>query len=274
VGAVLGAIILIVVPYGPWLLIPFAILAAGLPYARARNFGLVATFLTPLVVLLIDLLVPAGWKLAEDRLIDTVIGCAVVLLVGYAPWPASWQAHLPAQFAGTLRAVCQYVRAALAPQAGEPGGPGGPEAGGPEAGGPGGRRQRSPGGLPQWSRMRRQTNRALSDLRAEFQRTLAEPPAISRLATAWWPAEVALEDVVDTATAVAVSVSQGQPPPSRQAIDQLTSALDTISHAIETGTAPPAAGPLPDDESLKPVTSAVRGVLSVLTPSEYASRGR
>src|ERR1700744_5254934 len=73
VGAVVGAAILAVVPYGPWLLVPFGVLAALLPFARARNFGLVATFLTPLVVLLIDLLDQGGWHLAEARLVDTVI---------------------------------------------------------------------------------------------------------------------------------------------------------------------------------------------------------
>ncbi len=67
VGAVVGAAILAIVPYGPWLLVPFGVLAALLPYAKARNFGLVTTFLTPLVVLLIDLLSPSGWRLAEDR---------------------------------------------------------------------------------------------------------------------------------------------------------------------------------------------------------------
>ena len=94
-GAVLGAVIIIVVPYGPWLLLPFAALAALLPYGRSRNFGLQAVFLTPLVVVLIDLLSPGGWQLAEARLLDTLLACAVVLLVGYAPWPGSWQAHLP-----------------------------------------------------------------------------------------------------------------------------------------------------------------------------------
>ena len=37
-----------------------AVLAAGQPYGRLRNFGLVATFMTPVVVLLIDLLAPSG----------------------------------------------------------------------------------------------------------------------------------------------------------------------------------------------------------------------
>ncbi len=122
VGAVLGAAILAIVPYGPWLLLPFGVLAALLPFARARNFGLVATFLTPLVVLLIDLLEPSGWRLAEDRLIDTVLASAVVLVVGYAPWPSAWQAHLPGQFAEAVRAVCGYLDEALVPPADEPAG--------------------------------------------------------------------------------------------------------------------------------------------------------
>ena len=46
-----------------------------------------SAFLTPLVVLLIDLLAPAGWRLAEDGLIDTLIGGAIVLPIGFAPGP-------------------------------------------------------------------------------------------------------------------------------------------------------------------------------------------
>src|SRR5579863_936462 len=85
-GAVAGAVLLVLV-HGAWLLIPFTVLAALLPYGRSRNYGLLATFLTPLVVVLIDLLSPIGWRLAEDRLVDTLIGCGIVLVVGFAPWP-------------------------------------------------------------------------------------------------------------------------------------------------------------------------------------------
>jgi uncharacterized membrane protein YccC len=95
VGVVLGAVILVAIPYGPWLLVPLAVLAAGQPYGRLRNFGLAATFMTPMVVLLIDLLAPAGWRLPEDRLVDTLLGCAIVLLIGYATWPSSWHSRLP-----------------------------------------------------------------------------------------------------------------------------------------------------------------------------------
>ncbi|HME64457.1 MAG TPA: FUSC family protein [Streptosporangiaceae bacterium] len=60
VGAVAGAVLLALF-HGAWLLIPFGVLAALLPYGRDRNYGLQATFLTPLVVVLVDLLNPIGW---------------------------------------------------------------------------------------------------------------------------------------------------------------------------------------------------------------------
>jgi uncharacterized membrane protein YccC len=95
VGVVMAAALLAVVPHGPLLIIPLAVCAFLLPYGMSRNYGLFATFLTPLVALLIDLLAPtAGWSLALARLLDTLLGCAAVLLVGYVPWPSSW--HTPA----------------------------------------------------------------------------------------------------------------------------------------------------------------------------------
>jgi uncharacterized membrane protein YccC len=115
VGVVLGAVILAAVPYGPWLLFPMAVLAAGQPYGRLRNFGLGATFMTPVIVLLIDLLAPGGWRLPEQRVVDTLLGCAIVLVFGYAPWPSSWHLQLPQQFAATLRDICRSMEAALIP---------------------------------------------------------------------------------------------------------------------------------------------------------------
>jgi uncharacterized membrane protein YccC len=186
VGAVAGAVLLVLV-HGAWLLIPFGILAALLPFGRSRNYGLLSTFLTPLVVVLIDLLGPAGWRLAEDRLIDTLIGCAIVLLIGFAPWPMAWYSHLPQQFAQTTLDMRRYLEEVLGsgPGAGPGSGPGS---------GPG-------GGAAARSRLRRPTYRALADLRAEFQRTMSEPPAISRRAAAWWPAVIGLEQVMDAITA-------------------------------------------------------------------------
>jgi uncharacterized membrane protein YccC len=248
IGAVLGAIILVTVPYGPWLLIPFGVVAALLPYGLSRNYGLFATFVTPLVVLLIDLLVPGGWQLALARLLDTLLGCAIVLLVGYALWPSSWRANLPGHFASTIRAVSRYMDEAFT-SAHE----GGPAASGHEE-----------TDLSSRSQLKRQTYRALSDLRAEFQRTMSEPAAVSRRASAWWPALVGLEQVVDAVTATCVTIARGARAPSLAAVRQLSTALAAVADQVEGAASSPAETTLPSDEPLSPVTEAVRSLLGVL----------
>ena len=255
VGAVLGAVILALVPYGPWLLLPFGVLAALLPYGKARNFGLAATFLTPLVVLLIDLLQVGGWRLAEDRLVDTALASLIVLVFGYAPWPSAWQAHLPGQFAESLRTVCAYIDEALVTM------PAARIAATGTARSP----ERAPGEAPGLrSRLRRGAYRSLSNLRAEFQRTMSEPPSVSRRATAWWPAVVALEEVMDAVTATVVAIGQGAPVPSPASVHALTGTMRAVADSIEAETPPRLAGPLPTDPELEAVTSSVRSVLSVL----------
>jgi hypothetical protein len=158
---------------------------------------------------------------------------------------ASWYSHLPRQYARAALDVCRYLEEALGTGAGPPRG----------------------AGPPARSRMRRSTYRTLADLRAEFQRTMSEPPSISRRATAWWPALVALEQVMDAGTATALAVSHGaQVPPS--GVRQLSDALRAVSEAAATGSALAGTPELPDDETLKPVTDAVRALLGVLGTGE------
>jgi uncharacterized membrane protein YccC len=255
VGAVLGTVILIAVPYGPWLLLPFGVLAALLPYAKARNYGLVATFLTPLVVLLIDLLDVTGWRLAEVRLLDTLLASVIVLLIGYAPWPSAWQAHLPGQFAETLRSVCAYMDQALVEMPAARIALSGTTR--PQA--------HVPGEAPVLrSRLRRGAYQSLSNLRTEFQRSMSEPPSVSRRAAAWWPAVVSLQEVMDVVTATAVAIGQGAPVPSASSVHALSGTLRSVADAIETHTPPRLAGPLPTDPELDAVTASVRSVLSAL----------
>jgi uncharacterized membrane protein YccC len=240
VGAVAGAVLLALI-HGTWLLIPLAVLAALLPYGRQRNWGLLATFLTPLVVVLVDLFNPIGWRLAEDRLVDTLIGCGIVLVVGFAPWPGSWNAHLPQQFGQTVLKVSDYLEEALLGPAGEA----------------------SSAAPPKRSQMRRATWRALADLSTEFQRTVSEPPSISRIATAWFPAVVALERVMEAITSTAVSVSRGAAVPP-DGVRQLAAALRAVAESAVSGVPLAAAPELPDDEVLRPVTLTVRALLGVI----------
>ncbi len=259
VGAVIGAALLVLM-HGTWLLIPFAVLAALLPYGRSKNYGLFSTFLTPLVVLLIDLLVPVGWRLAEDRLIDTLLGCAIALVIGFAPWPMSWYAQLPRQFGLAAQDVCRYMRESLL-----------------DSGETGQARGLSPAAR---SRLRRSTYRTLSDLRAEFQRTISEPAAISHRAAGWWPAVVALENVMDAVTGTVIAVSRGAGSAGSSTeplavpaagVQQLCAALHAVSEAATEGTALRAPAELPDDEVLKPITEAVRVLLGVLGSGQRLS---
>ncbi len=232
VGAVLGAVILVVVPPGPLLLLPCAVFAGLLPYGRNRNWGLFSTLLTPLVVILIDLLARGGWVLALDRLIDTLLGCAIVLTVGYAPWPSSWHAHLPEQFVRALDSVARYTEQALH-------------------------------GDPGRSALRRQAYRALSDLRTEFQRTMSEPPAVSRRAARLWPAMLALEQVTDAVTSTAVHSDQSGQWPSESDVGQLTAALHSLASGARAGRVPDPPD-LPDSPGVYPVAEAIREVQRAL----------
>jgi hypothetical protein len=154
----------------------------------------------------------------------------------------SWYAFLPQQYAQTALDVRRYLEEALGASSDEDGSAG--------------------DAPPARSRMRRSTYRALADLRTEFQRTMSEPASISRRATAWWPAVVGLEQVMDAITSDAVAVSRGATV-SPADVRILSETLRAVSEAASTGTALAEAPEWPDDETLRPVTEAVRALLGV-----------
>jgi len=79
---------------------------------------------------------------------------------------------------------------------------------------------------------------------------------------------------MDAVTATALATSRGAcVPPS--GVKQLTAALRAVSKAADAGTALSAPGELPDDETLKPITEAVRALLGVLGGGQWLSvRGK
>ena len=235
-GVVVGAALLAILPYGPLLLIPVTVLAFLLPYGMSRNYGLFTAFLTPLIVVLIDLLARGGWRLAEERLIDTVVGCAIVLLLGYLPWPSSWYAHVRPHFAETAAAVGRYLAVAFGADAAET------------------------------ANLRRQAYHQLADLRTDFQRALAEPRQVSRLVTGLYPGAVALDGVVDAITATATATHQGgAPAPTGPAVRTMVTALDEISTAIADNSGLPPRT-LPDEPAAQPIANTIRGVQEALLP--------
>ena len=233
VGAVLGAVILAMVPYGPWLLLPFGVLAALLPYAQGAELR--AGHDVP------DADGGAAHRPAGRQRLAPGGGAAgrhrarlrwSCLLVGYAPWPSAWQAHLPGQFAGTLRSVCRYADEALVEM------PGGAD-----------RTHRGTARAPASARRARHlpcgrgcgggAYRSLSNLRTEFQRTMSGPASVSRRATAWWAqAVVALEEVMDAVTSAVVEIGRGGAVPAADSVHALTGALRAAADAIEASALP------------------------------------
>ena len=209
IGASVGALILASRPPDPLLVIWLAVFALALPYGQSRNYGLFTVFFAPLVVLLIDLLSNDGWQLAQDRLIDTLLGCGIALLIGYAPWPSSWLGSWRPDFAGTLDAIAGYLDQAVG--------------------------QGTRGTAPH-ARARAQ----LATLQTEFQRAMAEPQWTRQRAIAWQPAVAALEQLLETVTATAVTTA-GQPS-SGTGVSEVSAALRQIADAVRSGT-PPARKP-------------------------------
>jgi hypothetical protein len=85
-GVLIASAVLLQAPPAWLFLLLVAALAAIRPYLKVRNYTLYATVMTPLVVLILDFGQPVSVAIIGDRLLDTVIGCAIALLVGYLPW--------------------------------------------------------------------------------------------------------------------------------------------------------------------------------------------
>ncbi|GAA3070981.1 FUSC family protein [Streptosporangium carneum] len=228
-GTLIGTVVLVAVPYGPAILVPIAVFAALLPYGMQRNWGLMSAFQAPLVLLLVDLLTHGGPRLAEIRLVDTLAGCLIVLLLGYLPWPASWEAPVGPRFADAVSATANYLGHAF---------------------------DRGHTGR---ALLRHRVYDALADLRTVFQRAVTEPSVVSRRVTTWMPAMTALEQVADATAATVARAEHGAPPPSPEAVRAVVASLEDIAADVRAG-CPPRRPELAEDEPLERVNSAVRGL--------------
>lgn len=233
IGVGLGAVVVATVPLDPLRIVAVAAFAALLPIAIRRSFALFSAFVTPVIVLLIGLVSGGDWQIVVERLADTLIGCAIVLIAGYLLWPGTSQPRVGEHFATTVDDVSSYVRHAFTRD-------------------PKGRRMR-----------RRRTYRALSDLRTVFQQALTEPPPASRRAAAWWPAIVALERVIDAVTAAVIHTGNG-PGPTAEGAEQLARAMDDLADAVRTRRALTPL-PLPEEDALAGITAEVHTARSVFT---------
>jgi uncharacterized membrane protein YccC len=110
-GFVIGAALLVGIGTSPaalWIALPVAVLVAA--YAPGTMpFAVGQAAFTVTVVVLFNILVPAGWKVGLLRVEDVAIGCAVSVVVGALFWPRGASAVVGDNLADALRSGAAYL---------------------------------------------------------------------------------------------------------------------------------------------------------------------
>lgn len=115
VGVIIGAAALFVIDGNPvalWLVLPVAILIAGVAPA-AISFAAGQAAFTVVLVLLFNVIAPTGWTVGLIRIEDIALGCAVSLVVGALFWPRGASASLRTAVGDAYLAGIEYLRAAV-----------------------------------------------------------------------------------------------------------------------------------------------------------------
>ncbi len=227
-GVLIGSVLLSFLPRDGWVVVAMAVGAGLLPWARGANFGLFSVFQTPVIILLLDLAVPGGPGLVGARLVDTLIGCAIVLVAGYLIWPQTWRAPLDEALRAAVLAIDAFVGVAFTGD------------------GDGSARRRA----------RRRAYRALTEVQTQLQRRLAEPPPISTRASASWPVIVQLERTADAVTEAVIAVGQGGEAPDPAQVAVLRRALRELEDDVRAHR-PPDDAEIDADGVLAPVAREV-----------------
>ncbi|MFG3656602.1 FUSC family protein [Streptomyces sp. NPDC047706] len=240
-GLVVAAAVLAEVPRGWWDVLVMLVLAPLIPALTPRGYGYQTAAITPVILLLSDVLNQEGTALLLPRLVDSLMGCAIALIAGYLLWPESWHTRVGARLADAVADTALYVETAFATSA-------------------------DPAAR---ARMRRRLYRDLSGIRTEFQRALTEPPPTGRRAAAWWPLVVAVERMVDATTAARVRIRHGSAPPSEAEVDQVARQLRELSEGLrETDTLVPVRTDLtgPAGSVLEPLRQEVAAARAIASP--------
>jgi uncharacterized membrane protein YccC len=114
-GFAIGAALLIAIGTSAtalWVTLPLAVLIASYaPGVAPFTVGQAAFTVT--VVVLFNLLVPAGWKVGVLRVEDVALGCVVSVLVGVVLWPRGVAPLVGDDLADAYRTGAVYLREAI-----------------------------------------------------------------------------------------------------------------------------------------------------------------
>ncbi|ADP82412.1 hypothetical protein FraEuI1c_4416 [Pseudofrankia inefficax] len=90
-----------------WLIAMIAVLEGGAQVLMAANYGLATVLVTPLALILVEFARPGTppSELVAPRLLDTLLGCVVGLVVVLSLWPHAAERRLPRALADSLDAT-------------------------------------------------------------------------------------------------------------------------------------------------------------------------
>lgn len=244
-GLVTAAAVLSQVPRGWWDVLVMMVLAALIPAFSAKGYAFQTAAITPVILLLSDILNHQGFHLILPRLVDSLIGCAIALIAGYLLWPESWHTRIGDRLAAAVEDAAGYVAHAFGSSRAED--------------------------QAERVRSRRRIYRDLSAVRTEFQRALTEPPPTGTRAAAWWPLVVAVERIVDATTAARVRVNHGAQPPSPAEVAEIERELRELAEGVRTSIVlVEVRAELAGDEHgvLEPLRQEVRAARAITSPEQ------
>jgi uncharacterized membrane protein YccC len=108
IGGVIAMLISLYVREETILFLCVALLAFISFAIRPFGYGFFTLVLTPLFMVLLDLVNPGDWKVSLSRILDTVVGGGLALIGGYTLFPIWEREQLPLQLARTLLALKEY----------------------------------------------------------------------------------------------------------------------------------------------------------------------
>jgi uncharacterized membrane protein YccC len=115
IGFVVGAALLVAIGTNPttlWIILPFVVLVTAYTPGTAP-FAVGQAAFTIFIVILFNLLMPAGWIVGLLRVEDVAIGCAVSLVVGFLFWPRGVVSVMGDNLADAFRAGASYLSDAV-----------------------------------------------------------------------------------------------------------------------------------------------------------------
>lgn len=84
------------------------------------NYAWAVVFITPTVIVLISAAAPGGWSVTADRVVNTLLGAAIALVVGFLLWPKAERRAFPDALAAALLAVRDHLDRVLDAYLGAP----------------------------------------------------------------------------------------------------------------------------------------------------------